>query len=125
MMACTSPAFTVRLTPFSISLPATRAVKSEISSKIVLSSTVLTDGSFQAHTEQILRLDREFHRQLLEHDFAEAAHDHVDRVLGGDSPLQAVKQLILANLGSAGLVLDRRSRILHFHVREGVRGAFR
>src|SRR5580698_5776051 len=97
MMACTSPAFTVRLTPFSISLPATRAARSEISSKIVLSSTVLTDGSFQTHTQQILRLDGEFHRQLLEHHFAEAADNHIDRVLGGNSPLQAIEQLVLTN----------------------------
>src|ERR1700733_15740208 len=125
MMACTSPAFTVRLTPFRISFPATRADRSEISSKIVLYSTVLTDGSFQAHTEQILCLYREFHRQFLEHDFAEAADNHIDRILGGNSPLQAVEQLVLADFRGAGLVLDGRSRFLHFHIGEGMRRAFR
>src|SRR5450755_2318409 len=126
MMACTSPAFTVRLTPFSISLPATRAVKSEISSKIVLSSSPASaDGSFQAHAEQILCLDREFHRQFFEHDFTEATDDHIDRILGGNSALQAIEQLILANFGGAGLMFDRRGRILHFHIGEGVRRAFR
>src|ERR1700736_4430973 len=125
MMACTSPALTVRLTPLSISLPATRADKSEISSKIFsLSLWPLTDGAFQAHAEQILCLYREFHRQFFEHDLAESADNHIDRILRGDTSLQAIKQLILADLGGAGLVLDRRRRILHLHVRKGVRRAF-
>src|SRR5271163_967288 len=124
MMAWTSPAWTSRLMPFKMSLPATRALKSIILSKISPLKPS-ADGAFQAHAQQVLRLDRELHRQLLEHHFAKTADDHVYRVFRRDAALQAVEQLILADLGSAGLVLDRRGRILDLHVGKGVSRAFR
>src|ERR1039457_6182042 len=80
MMACTSPASTSRLIPCRISLPATRALNSEILSNIVSSNRRSTDRAFQTHAQQILRLHGEFHRQLLEHHLAKAADDHIDRV---------------------------------------------
>src|SRR5271156_518602 len=106
MMACTSPGLTSRLIPLRISLPATRALKSEIFSIGAIKARS-ADRSLQAHTQQVLGLHREFHRQFLEHDLAEAAHDHVDRVLRGDTALQAVEQLVLADLRGARLVLNR------------------
>src|ERR1700680_2769771 len=124
MMAWTSPARTSRLTPFSMSLPATRALKSVILSKI-FPPMPSADGAFQTHAQQILRLDRELHRQLLEHHFAKPADDHVDRIFRRDAALQAIEQLILADFRSAGLVLDGRGRVFDFHVGKRVRGAFR
>src|SRR6185312_6589270 len=73
--------------------------------------------------EQVLRLDGELHRQFLEDGLAEAAHDHVHRILLGDAALQAVEELVLADLRGARLVLDRRGGILHLDVGEGMRTA--
>src|SRR5271165_3658703 len=123
MMACTSPAFTSRSMPLRISLPATRALKSEILSKCP-SSRDSADRAFQADGEQILGLDREFHGQLLEYDLAEATDDHVDRVFCGYAALQAVEQLVLADSRGARFVLDGRSLILDFHVGKGVGRTF-
>ena len=55
----------------------------------------LSDTSFETHAQKLLRLDCEFHRQLSEHLFAEAVHDQVDRVLGRQPTLAAVKDLVL------------------------------
>src|SRR4029077_20824267 len=41
----------------------------------------------------------------------------------GDAAREAVEQLVVADLGRARLVLDRRGRVLYFHVREGMRAA--
>src|SRR5947208_14583696 len=92
MMACTSPAPTRRVTPRRISFPSTVAWRS------VISSSGLANGPLQADAQQVLRLHRELHRQLLEDFLAEAVDDHRDRVLGGEAPLLAVEDLVLADL---------------------------
>ena len=73
--------------------------------------------------EQLLRLDGELHRQLLEDFLAEAVDDHVDRVLGRDAALLAVEDLVLADLRRRRLVLHLRRGVLHLDVRERVRAA--
>src|SRR5687768_9815040 len=83
----------------------------------------LPDRPFQSDTEQLLRLERELHRQLLEHFLAEPAHDHRDRLLGAEAALLQVEDLVLADLRRAGLVLDDRVLVRHLDVREGVRAA--
>ena len=65
--------------------------------------------AFEADAEQLLRLDRELHRQLAEHFLAEAVDDHVDGVLGRDAALLAVEDLVLADLRRRRLVLDLRA----------------
>ena len=72
----------------------------------------LSDRSFEAHAQQLLRLDSELHRELTEDLLAEAADDQVDRVLGGQSALTAIEDLILADLRRGRLVLDLRRRVL-------------
>src|SRR5690606_27476912 len=47
-----------------------------------------------------------FHRQLAEDLLAEAVDDHRHRVLLADAARAAVEQLVVADLGGAGLVLD-------------------
>src|SRR5262245_59916324 len=110
MMACTSLAFSVRSMPRSISLSSTRAWRLEILSISSLAPTEVpsvglgsiskpTDGlpwggslpdtSLEAHPEQLLRFDRELHRQLAEHFLAESVDDHVDRVFRGQAALFA------------------------------------
>ena len=69
------------------------------------------------------RLDRELHRQLLEHLAAEAVDDHGHRVLFGDPPLAAVEQLVLADLRRRRLVFDLGGGVLHLDVRERVGAA--
>src|SRR5690606_7548118 len=64
--------------------------------------------------------DRELHRQLAEDLLAEAVDDQRDRVLLGDAAAAAVEQLVLADLGGRGLVLDRGAGIPHLDVGEGV-----
>src|SRR2546430_15951654 len=81
MMACTSPALTWSVSPFRIFLPSTLTCRSSMARRGVREAAMSAHRAFQADGQQGLRLDREFHRQLPEHRFAEAAHDHVDRVL--------------------------------------------
>src|SRR5689334_5593439 len=57
-----------------------------------------SDRTLQAHPEQLLRLHRELHGQLLQHLAREAVHDHRDRVLLRDAALPAVEELVLADL---------------------------
>src|SRR5690606_40548590 len=80
-------------------------------------------AALQAHFQQLLGLDRELHRQLAEDLPAEAVHDHRDGVLFGDAAAAAVEQLVLADLGGGGLVLDGGAEILHLDVGEGVGAA--
>src|SRR4029077_14396248 len=97
MIACTSPLGISRSTPVRISRAATRSWRFSIFN-IVLMLSRSTDRAFEAHVQQFLRLDREFHRQLLEHLAAEPVHDHVDRVLFVETALPAIEQLVLADL---------------------------
>src|SRR6059036_3155632 len=62
MMACTSPARTVRSTPRRISLPSIPACRFLISSNTV----PVIRRCLEADAEQPLRLDGELHRQFLE-----------------------------------------------------------
>src|SRR5437867_6580681 len=66
--ACTSPAFTVRSTPFRISLPST------LTWRFRTSSSGLANAPLQTDAEQFGRLHRELHWQLAEDLFAEAIH---------------------------------------------------
>src|SRR5277367_4339 len=80
MMACTSPALTVRLIPLRISLSSTLACRFLISnisffSKIIIcvhpcasvAKLSLAYRPFQAHAQEFLCFDREFHGQFPEH----------------------------------------------------------
>src|SRR5687768_9678005 len=118
MMACTSPAFTLRSIPFRISLPSAWTCRFLISSICPLSNR-----TFEAHTQQFLGFHREFHRQLAEDFLAEAADDHVDRVLRLEAALPAVEDLVLADLRRRRFVLHLRRGVADFEIREGVRAA--
>src|SRR5688500_14950698 len=127
MIACTSPGRTARSTPRRIGLPPTVACRS-FTSSITGPSTPPTarrsaNAALQADAEQLLRLHRELHGQLLEHLLAEAVHDHVDGVLRGETALLEVEDLVLADLRGGGLVLHLRGRVQHLDVGEGVRAA--
>src|SRR3970282_506644 len=123
MIAWTSPAFTVRLTPLRISLSPTFARRSRTSSSAIVvpppppgSAHGPLEG--QADLDELLRLDRELHRQVQEHLLAEPVHDHVRRVLRRDPALLAVEQLVVPDLRRRGLVLERRRGLVHLDVRE-------
>src|SRR6478609_7824064 len=80
MMACTSPAFTVRSIPRRISLPPAFACKFLICR--IGFSTRLSNASLQADAQKFLCLNGKFHGQLAKDFLAEAVHDHADGVLG-------------------------------------------
>src|ERR1035438_8873889 len=120
MMACTSPALMDRSMPLRISRPATLACRFLISSNDIVS---LSDASFETDSKQLLGFHGELHGQLAEDLFAEAVHDHGDRVFGGNAALPAIENLVFADLRSGCLVLHLRRRILHFEVGERVRAA--
>src|SRR2546427_12015252 len=69
MMACTSPACTVRSMPRRMGLPSTVTCRFLM---VSISPLLSTDRPFETHTQQLLRFHRELHRQLLEHLLAEA-----------------------------------------------------
>src|SRR5712692_5956686 len=141
-MAWTSPRLTWRLTPRRISLLPIFACKFLISSIISPSpsgqvsaniangamyappasveSPTLADAAFQAHAQQLLRLDRKLHGKLAEDLLAEAVDDHGDRVFCGHAALAAVEDLVLTDLRGRSFVLDLRGSVLHLQIREGV-----
>src|SRR5512135_2739278 len=124
MMACTSPAFTSRSTPCRICLSPTLTFSClMLSMDDVMVRDRSADAALEADSKQFLGLDREFHRQLLEHFLAETIDDHRYRVLGGYAALHAVEQLVLADARGGGFVLDLRARVAHLDVREGMRAA--
>src|SRR5262249_39725408 len=81
------------------------------------------DAAFEAHGEQLLRLDREFHRQLLEHFLAEPVDDQRDGILGTQTTLSAIEQLILADLRSRRFVLDAGRWVAYLDVGNGMGAA--
>src|SRR3989441_9338125 len=78
------------------------------------------DAALEADAEQLLRLHGKLHRQLAEDFLAEAVHDHRDGVLGLETALPAIEQLVLADFRRRGLVLEPRRAVLDLDVREGV-----
>ena len=122
MMACTSPGAHLEVEPLE-DLPGAdlyvQVPDAEHASLPVPQPTApsrLTD-------KQVLRFDRELHRQLLEHRLAEAVDDHVHRVLLRDPAAAAIEELVVGDLRGRRLVLDDRGRVADLHVREGVRAA--
>src|SRR5215472_14638027 len=120
MTAWTSPARTVRSTPRRISLPATEAWRFSTSRSGDVTSA---HRSFERDAEQLLRLDRELHRQLLEDDLAEAVDDHVDRLFRGDAALLEVEDLVLADLRRGRFVFHLGRRVVDLDIRERVSAA--
>ena len=60
--------------------------------------------------DQLLRLDREFHRQLLQHVAHEAVDDQRRRLLRREAALHGVEELILGDLRGRRLMLELRAR---------------
>src|SRR2546428_13945264 len=81
MIAWTSPTFTVRSTPFRISLSPTFARNPLTSSRAIVLSSAPRGASahraleVQAHREQLLGLHGELHREVQEDLLAAAVHD--------------------------------------------------
>src|SRR6266567_4694843 len=128
MMEWISPALIVRSTPFRISCPPTSACRLWISSRLIpsprlprnLFDAVLANAAFEADAQQFLCLHRKLHRQLAKYLLAEAVDNHRHGVLQLQPPLLQIKQLILANLRSGGLVFHVSRRVLDFDVRKRV-----
>src|SRR4051812_18039783 len=70
------------------------------SSATALSSAdmISADRAFQADRDQLLRFDRELHRQLLQHVLDETVDHERHRLLGREAALTAVEQHLLGNL---------------------------
>src|SRR5437870_1765616 len=64
------------------------------------------DRAFEADRNEFLCLDRELHRELLQHVLDEAVDHERHRLLGREAPLPAVEQHVLGNLRGRGLVLE-------------------
>src|SRR5215470_19540889 len=124
MIECTSPALMPRSIPLRISWLSTRTCRFLISSKLILflfdSSS---DAAFQADTQQLLRLDRKFHRQLAKNALAEAIDDHGNCIFRLQAALAQVKELVLADLRSGSLMFHTGCRILYFDIGKGMRAA--
>ena len=84
---------------------------------------ILTDRAFEADRNELLRLDRELHGQLLEDLLAEAVNDHADRALGADAAGEEVEQLVLADLRCRRLVFERSRSVPALDVGDGMGAA--
>src|SRR5437763_14409235 len=113
MIAWTSPSLMVRSIPLRICLPSTPALRFLISS-ICFIRSALPDTALQAHAQQFLCFDRNFHGHLAKHLFAEPIDNHVNGILRCQSPLVAIKNLIFSNLRSGSLMLHTGGSILGF-----------
>src|SRR6202043_3537860 len=136
MIACTSPAFTARSRPLRISLPSISTCRFLISNSVIVFNPILrtffrsfprkresssgsplargragcgsSDRSLERNRDQLLSLDRELHRQLLQHVLDEAVHDERSRLLRRQAALAAIEQHLLGNLRGRRLVLEHR-----------------
>src|SRR5580698_4415612 len=111
MMACTSPLFTVSESPWRISRSSTRTCRFLTSSSDITffrflfrpeerrsaprRTGKLSNRSFKRDRNQFLRLDREFHRQLLQHVFDKAVDHEADGFFLGEPALDAIEQHVL------------------------------
>src|SRR5690606_25073414 len=78
---------------------------------------------FKTDRQQVLRLDCELHRELLEHGLAETVDDHVDGILLRDAAAQAIEELVVPDLRGCRLVFDARGGVAHLQIGERVRAA--
>src|SRR5437764_9302036 len=93
-------------------------------SRVMVSSLISSaDTALEAHRQQLLRLDGELHRQLLQHFLAKTVDDQRQRILIREAALAAVEQLVLADLRGRRLVLDLGRRIAHLDVGHGMGAA--
>src|SRR5882724_2851243 len=122
MRACTVPAGTRRSSPRRISLPSTSTCRFSTSS-MVPSLRASADAALEADAEQLLRLDGELHRQVLQYLAAEAVDDRGDRVFRRKPALPAIEQLVVADLRGRRLVLDPRRAVPDLDIGHGVAAA--
>src|SRR5262245_57655598 len=140
MMACTSPGFTVSDSPWRISRSSTRTCRSLTSSNDInllplmphphrrqrrtgSRAEVLSNRTFEADRDQLLRFHRKFHRQLLQHVLYKAVDHEADSFFLAEAALHAVEQHVLGDLRRGCFMLERRRRILGFHIGHGVGAA--
>ncbi len=64
--------------------------------------------------------DGELHRKFVHYLFGVAVDDESDGIFDANTPLPAVEELVVADLGGGGLVLDGSRGIGDDHIREGV-----
>src|SRR5216683_4787023 len=85
---------------------------------------VLSDAALQRDRDQFLRLDREFHRQLLQHVFHESINHEADGLFLRQPALHAIEQHVLGNLRRGRLMLEQRRGVLRLDIGHRVRAAF-
>src|SRR5262245_24729356 len=116
MIAATWPLSTDNVRPSRIFLPSISTCRFLTSR----SAIVLTHASFQTDRNKFLRLDRKFHRQLLQHVLDEAVDDKRGCLLRRHAALAAVEEHVFGNLRGRRLVFEGRGRVLRLDVRHGM-----
>src|ERR1700704_1311228 len=83
-----------------------------------------SNRTFQTDRNQLLRLNREFHRQLLQHVFHETVDHEADGLFLRQPALHAIEQHVLGNLRRGRFMLEQRRRILGLDIGHGMGAAF-
>ena len=96
------------------------AARSSSCSQSVSGHAYPTEPSISSAIEPV-QLDRVLHRQFLDERFEEAVDDHRRRFDLGEAAAHDVEQLLFADLGHRGLVLDAHVLGVDLHGRIGVR----
>src|SRR5581483_3991666 len=78
------------------------------------------DAPFEADPDQLLRLDGELHRQMLDHVLDEAVDDERHRFLGAESAAPGIEELVVGYLRGGRLVLEVERGVLGLDVGDGV-----
>src|SRR6476469_5080740 len=127
MMAWISPVGTSRSIPLRICLPSISAVRPSIrsikTSPCVRALAGSADAPLERNLQELLRLDCELHRELLQHFAAETIDDEADGLFLGHAALAAIEQLVLGDAAGRRLVLGLRRHAAVLDIGHGMRAA--
>ena len=83
----------------------------------------LSHAALERNAQELLGLNGEFHGKFVDHIFGVTADNEGNGVLGGDTALVAVEQLVLGDFRSCGFVFHCGVVVGHIDIRERVRAA--
>ena len=89
------------------------------------SAQASSDAPLQGDTEELLRLDGKFHRELVHHLAGVPVDNQSHGLFGRDAALLAIEKLLFANFARRRLVFHHGRFVLYVSVRERVRAAGR
>src|SRR5208283_5068179 len=126
MIAATSPSWTVSVSPsriFRSPMETWRSLISSMSKPNLSRSKASSDAALERDRDQLLRLDGELHRQLLQHVAHEAVDNQRRRLFCREPTLHRVEELVFRDFRSRRLMFELGAGVLALDIRNCVRAA--